>query len=270
MSIPTDEERTKLEDEMRKPLAGWMVKPVTSTETAKLLGALQPEFDALQEEVNQTAIQELAGTETHRPSLIRLMLSQLSSYPKAYWLASLAVFTMMTLMLTMAAPPYNGIAELFTMLTPAVLIAGMLYSFRTWDKGMRLIESITPYPPALLLLCRFLIVIVLNLALGLLASAYLAARMEQFPFMPFLLQWFSLLVLTGGLTAYLMMRRGIKTGIGAAILVWFIWNMADFSGHTRSGISIMLEQLVQGVALAAGLILLLLAYRRSLGIRILK
>ncbi|CAM4337419.1 hypothetical protein [Paenibacillus tarimensis] len=270
MSIPTDEERSKLEDEMRKPLSGWMIKPVTSTDTAKLLSALQPEFDALQEEVNQTAIRELAGTGNHRPSLIRLMLSQLSSYPKAYWLASLAVFTMMTLMLSMSVPPYNGVADLFTMLTPAILIAGMLYSFRTWDKGMRLIESITPYPPALLLLCRFLIVIVLNLLLGLLASVYLAARMEQFPFMPFLLQWFSLLVLTGGLTAYLMMRRGIKTGIGAAIIVWFIWNMADFKGHSRPGYTMMIEQTVQYVSLAAGLTLLLLAYRKSLGIRIMK
>ncbi len=272
MSEHNDEQR-KLEEELKGPLSNWNVRPVHYADTAKLIQALQPEFDMLKEQTDFAAdhaggIQH--GGEPARPSILRLVAAQLSSYSRSYWAASAAVFGMLVLMLSTFSPPYDNLANAFSLFAPGVLLAGLLYSFRSWNKGMRTIESVTPYPPALLLLCRFLIVIALNVALGLAASVYLAISMAAFPLLSFLLQWLSLMLMMGGLLANLILYSGIRAGMVGGCIVWLAWHGATLAGRASWTTQAEWANSVYLAALLAGVGLLLLAYRRSLGIRIVK
>jgi len=268
MSKPNDDEIRELEQQLREPLSNWNVRPVHYADTAKLIRALQPEFDALKQQTDESAVRASRAYEPARPSILRLIAAQLSSYSRSYWAASVAVFGMLVLMLSTFEPPYDNLAEAFTLFAPAVLLAGLLYSFRSWNKGMRAIESVTPYPPALLLLCRFLIVIALNVALGLAASLYLALSMKAFPLLSFLLQWLSLMLLMGGLLANLILRSGIRAGMTGGIAVWLAWNSPMLTGYGSWTQSADWASYAYLGAIVAGSALLLLAYRRSLGMRV--
>src|SRR4051794_21888467 len=106
VSMPNDKELKELEAEMRDPLSRWLIKPVQSSETARLIQSLQPEFDGLLHKPQASAIHR---DRIRRPSIIRLMRAQLASYPKSYWLASLAVFSMLTLVFSSGSnPSYEG------------------------------------------------------------------------------------------------------------------------------------------------------------------
>jgi hypothetical protein len=267
VSMPTDHELKQLEMEMREPLSRLLVKPVLSSDTAKLIQSLQSEFESLKYARPSLTARD---SQIRRPSLLRLMRAQLASYPKSFWLASLTVFAMLTLIFSYGEqPPYSTIGDLFAFFMPAFLLAGLLYSFRTWNKGMRTIEGITPYPPALLLLCRILLVIALNIGLGLLCTLYLSQRIHQFPFFPFLLEWLSQMLLVGGLLAYLMLWKGMKTAMGGGVVLWIAWNVFEIAVSKQSMLEINWLVAGQITAIAAGGILLVAAYRRSLGMRLL-
>lgn len=265
MTSQSDRELKQLEEELREPLSRWLVDPVTPDSTARLIASLQPEFDALRGAALPADAARGTGRQPLRPSLLRLMRAQLAAYSRSFWAASLAVFVMVALVLSYGSqPPYNGMRSSFSFFMPAFLLAGLLYSFRTWSKGMRTIEHLTPYPPALLLLCRMLLVIAMNAAYGLLCTVYFAQRIEAFPFLPFLLGWLSQMLLIGGLLAYLMLWKGMKTAIAGGLLLWIVWNAADLSLRAELPGGLASFQLA---ALAAGAALLGLAYRRSLGMR---
>ncbi|TYP69748.1 hypothetical protein [Paenibacillus methanolicus] len=270
MSVPNDNELNQLEEEMREPLSRLLASPVSSQDTIRLIQALQPAFNELRQtsEAERYALQSAPL----RPlSLYRLIRSQLSSYSRMYWLASLMVFAMLLLILpTDQNVSFHSVGNTFTFILPALLLASLAYSFRTWNKELRMIESITPFPPALLLIVRTMIVISLNLLFGIAGSFYMNMKVVTFPMLPFMLHWLSVLLFLSGLTAYLIMSRGLKTAYAVALLLWFAWNglmqrivpVWDFASN---------EYLthIQTGALAAGLLLLALAYRRSFGTRLL-
>ena len=91
---------------------------------------------------------------------------------------------------------------IFPLITPPPLIVSMLFSDRTWDKGMRAVETLTPYPPALVLYTR-LSPDRYRHRNGL--AEYPRARVAIHPggnlpllFGPFILEWMGILLVTGG------------------------------------------------------------------------
>ncbi|ALS29376.1 hypothetical protein IJ21_39900 [Paenibacillus sp. 32O-W] len=271
MSMPNDHELKQLEDEMRGPLSAYTVHPVTSGDTARLLQALQPAFDDMRHAVNAFPAAESKRI-PYQPSLAKLMKAQLHAYPKMYWLAGLSVLVML-LLISSTFNNYSNyaiIGDMFALVLPATLLAGMLYSFRSQNREMRLVESITPYPPALLILCRMLLVVILTVVLGAIVSLYLLARLDRFPLLPFLLQWMSVLVLVGGVTAYIMMRKGVKTAFACSCISWIAWNGSDLLNRSSGLLADDIQMTLQAAGLAAGLLLLRLAYRRSIGMKIAK
>lgn len=271
MSVPHDNEIQQLEQELRKPLAQIMTNPISSQQTAMLIHALQPAFDGLKEASEEERFSLRQKLPAKRPSLLRLVHSQLSSYSRVYWVASLLIFGMLMLLLpTNDYVSYTSVGQTFTFVLPALLLASLAYSFRSWNKEMRLIESITPYPPALLLIVRTMIVIGLNLVFGIVGSIYMNMQVQSFPMLPFMLQWLSLLLLVSGVTAYVLMWKGFKAAFACSAVLWLIWNgidgryldstaLTDTSGTT----------IIYTCALTAGIALLALAYKRSFGRRLL-
>ncbi|BBH24902.1 hypothetical protein Back11_62470 [Paenibacillus baekrokdamisoli] len=271
MSVPHDKEINQLEQELRQPLSQIMTHPITSHGTAMLIKALQPAFDGLKEASDEERFSLRQTLPSKRPSLFRLMHSQLSSYSRVYWVASLMVFGMLMLMLpTNEYVSYISVAQTFTFVLPALLLASLAYSFRSWNKEMRMIESITPYPPALLLIVRTMIVIGLNLVFGLLGSIYMNIEVRSFPLLPFVLQWLSLMLLVSGVTAYILMWKGFKAAFACSALLWLFWNGVEQRvlptnelSNTGNATAMYLS------ALIAGILLLSLAYKKSFGRRLL-
>ncbi|MWC29025.1 hypothetical protein [Paenibacillus sp. MMS18-CY102] len=269
MSMPNDDELKQLESEMDGTLAPYTVKPVTSSDTARLLLSLQPAFNEVMHASQPVKEQPIATSRKQAVSLGRLMRSQIIAYSRAYWAASAALFVMLLFMVDrLGLAAADRAVGWFTILMPAALLGGMLYSFRTWNREMRMIESISPYPPALLLLTRSLIVTALNVILGLAATVYMEWTDHRFNALAFLTGWMSLYLLISGVVANVMLRKGLKPALAWGLVLWFIWNyglgFADFELYR------IWEDKIQLAAMAAGLMLLVMAYRRSLGIREIK
>ncbi|CAH1211728.1 hypothetical protein PAECIP111893_03465 [Paenibacillus plantiphilus] len=271
MNAPKDNEIKQLEDELRQPLSQLMVKPVSSMDTSMLIKALQPAFDTLKESAEEERFARRETIRSRHPSLLRLLRSQLSSYSRMYWLASLFVFGMLLYLLpTDNHTSYISVGDTFSFVLPALLLASLAYSFRTWNKEMRIIESITPYPPALLLIVRIMIVIGLNLVFGITGSIYMNVQVEAFPLLPFMLQWLSILLLLSGVTAYVLMWKGFKAAFSCSIILWISWlGMTQVDSPIREMADHRNWTSLQGTALAAGLLLLALAYRRTFGMKLL-
>jgi hypothetical protein len=133
---------------------------------------------------------------------------------------------------------------------------------------MRMVESISPYPPALLLLTRSLIVTGLNVVLGVAATLYMEWTDNRFEALSFLTGWMSLYLLISGLVANIMLRKGLKPAFISGVVLWFVWNYGNtyISSDQASAIGDQAEL----AAMIAGVLLLFAAYRRSLGIREIK
>lgn len=272
MNAPKDNEIKQLEDELRQPLSQLMIKPVSSMDTSMLIKSLQPAFDTLKEAAEEERFTSREAIRARRPSLLRLMRSQLSSYSRMFWLASLFVFGMLLYLLPTGNNyvSYISTGNTFSFVLPALLLASLAYSFRTWNKEMRIIESITPYPPALLLIVRIMIVIGLNLVFGIAGSFYMEVQVEAFPLLPFVLQWLSILLLLSGVTAYMLMWKGFKAAFFCSVILWIGWlGMTQIDSPVREIADHRNWTSLQSAALAAGLLLLGLAYRRSFGMKLL-
>ena len=93
-----------------------------------------------------------------------------------------AVFCMLVLLIDPEYPldQFAGLpGGIFPLITPLLLIVSMLFSSRTWDKGMRAVETLTPYPPALVLYTRLLLVTGIVIGMALLSTLALGLRSIQ-------------------------------------------------------------------------------------------
>lgn len=270
-----DTELALLEAEVGKALNGYTTRVPSLSDTEKLLAMLQPEFDLLKksEDAETANFPPLLPVSLKRPSLLRQCLRLAGTYGKTYWLISAAVFVMLTLMSQGLGGSLMRVRDLFTLTVPLFMLICAAYSYRSWNEEMRQVESITPYPPALQLLSRLLIVITMNIAFGLAGSFYLRLMEERFRAADFLLPWLSELLLVGGVLAAVTFWKGTKAGFACGLCVWLLWNLGwnfYWSQHTvimdgeSSGEGILFA------ALAAGGLLIYAAYRQSLRIQWLK
>ncbi|WJH35882.1 hypothetical protein N6H14_08170 [Paenibacillus sp. CC-CFT747] len=185
MREPTDDQLNELEKELRRAMPDYLARSPRPGETQSLLQSLQEEFNTLKEEPSVFPAAS-AGT----PSLYRLVRSQLRLYSRSFWLAGLLLLVL--LLTSGSSVRFLGPGGLYSLLLPVLLFSGMAYSLRSSNGAMRLLESITPYPPALLLLGRWVIVLTLTLLMG--AAGSLTASFEKAPVpaLEFLLGWLPL------------------------------------------------------------------------------
>ncbi|WP_435922463.1 hypothetical protein [Paenibacillus sp. DYY-L-2] len=271
MNPSIDKELEQLERELREPLKQAVQPPPSPSETAALIAALQPEFNALKAKAATSVLD--FNPQVEAPSLRRLLWSQFRLNRKSLFLSGAAVFLMLILLVDPARPfrtVFLGEAipsGLFPVITPIMLIASMLYSYRSWDRGMRAVESITPYPPALIIYSRMLMVIGLVVGWALVSTVIVGLRVEaageaNMPFIPFLLQWLGISMITAGAAMYVMFRKGMTlacVSAGAVYVLWFVFEeRARMEGWVMS-----VRTAVDALMLIAGAIFLLRSYYRS-------
>lgn len=244
-NIP-DREFKQLEDELGPKLSSYMTDSPSQKETNQLISTLQPTLDQ--------------ANRTFQPSIIKQCWLQMCQYKWSFWIMSVAVFTMLTLITEVTAPATN--IQPFSFILPLYLLVSMAYSYRTRNKEMRMVEMVTPFPPALLLLTRALNVLVINLFLGLLGSAYLLTAFDAAP-IHFLLSWLAPSLFMFGALAYIMLWKGVKTGMGAAIIIWGCGMVITRAGNDKISLFPDLLPFLQGGACLLGCALLFAAFRRA-------
>ncbi|MFD1177144.1 hypothetical protein ACFQ3W_12685 [Paenibacillus puldeungensis] len=275
MKPSIDQELEQLEQELRKPLRQALQPPPAPSETAALIEALQSEFNALQA---QNALQTLDfNPQVETPSLRRLMWSQFRLNRKSLILAGAAVFLMLIFLVDPKRPFTNivegdSVMSLFPVITPLMLVASMLFSYRSWDPGMRAVESITPYPPALVIYCRMLMVVALIIGWALISSVVVDIRVSSagetnLPFIPFLLQWLGISLLTGGAAMYMLFRKGMKVALVSASLIYILWFIFQNQIFVSS-LSPSYRVTIDGVLFVIGAVLVLRSYYRSRSLKV--
>lgn len=272
MNPSIDRELAQLEKELAEPLRQAVLPPPSPSETAALIAALQPDFDKLKAKAVSPSLDFNPQVET--PSLRRLLWSQFRLNRKSLILTGSAVFLMLILLID-PEQPYRIMlfgdtipGGLFPIITPLMLLASMLFSYRSWDRGMRAIESITPYPPALVVYSRMLMVIALMLSWALISSVVVGLRVSwagetTLPFIPFLLEWLGISMLTAGAAMYVLFRKGMSLACAAAATAYVLWFVLEEYIRTHEW-TMSANAAVDGGMLLAGVILLLRSYYRSL------
>lgn len=276
MSSSIDKELEQLEQEMREPLRQAVLPPPSPSETAALIAALQPEFESLKARAAAPTLD--FNPQVEMPSLRRLLWNQFRLNRKSLIMAGSAIFLMLILLVDPERPFRTMLlgevipSGLFPVITPLMLIASMLFSYRSWDRGMRAVESITPYPPALVIYSRMLMVIGLVLSWALISSVIIGFRVTaageaSMPFIPFLLQWLGISMITAGAAMYVLFRKGMSLACVTASAVYILWfviqSQASLNGWTTAS-----RALADGVMLIAGAMLMLRSYYRSRTMRI--
>ncbi|MGG6314435.1 hypothetical protein [Paenibacillus macerans] len=270
MEPSIDKELERLERELREPLRQALQPGPIPSETAALIAALQPEFDALQAQNAAAALDFNAQVEP--PTLRNLLWSQFRMNRRSLMLTGAAVFLMLFFLVNPERPFSNRLLGddmpgMFSLITPLMLIASMLYSYRSWDRGMRAVESITPYPPALVVYSRMIMVLVLVVGWALVSTVAVGIRVTvegeaAMPFVPFLMQWLGISLLTGGAAMYALFRYGIKTALTAATGVYLLWLiLEDRAGAWNLGSGTGLA--IDAALLLLGGLLLFRSYFRS-------
>lgn len=257
-----DQELYQLEDEMKEMFSSYVVKTPTSQDTKALLAALQPEFDEIGKESANEYVHEMVKT----PSFLSQLKAQISFYQWHFWVASTLIFVMLTLFSSNSNVPEAILFYQFAI--PLSMLVGVFYTYQTWNKQMRTIEGITPFPPALLLLSRMVIILTMNVIMGVVSSIYLSFNMEKFNLLPFLLHWIAPSLMIYGIIAYVMMRKGVKKGLTMGMASWIVMMMAAFvyqaSPNTFIQFSYYQVASFQGAFVVLGALLLYLSYKKSL------
>ncbi|NMO97246.1 hypothetical protein [Paenibacillus lemnae] len=265
----SDKELQRLEDELKGPLTTAVRQPPSTQETAFLISSLQDEFDLLKAGAAPAKLD--FNPQVDPPSLKQLLLNQFRLNQKMILLASSAVFIMLVLLIDPRYPmdQLGGIpGGIFPLITPVLLMMSMLFSSRTWDRGMRAVETITPYPPSLVLYSRLLSVTVIIMSLGMISTLVLGIRStytegSYFLMGPFLLEWMSVLLLTGGAAMYMMFKKGIISAMCAAVLAYVVWIF--FQGELQyQQLPLVMKMSIDTVVLVVGALLVITAYAQSL------
>lgn len=257
-----DQELYQLEDEMKDMFSSYVVKSPSSQDTKALLAALQPSFN----EIGSSPEEEFSQETIQPPSFLSQLKAQISFYQWHFWVTSTLIFVMLTLF---SSNVYvTEATQFYQFAIPLSLLVGVFYTYQTWNKQMRIIESITPFPPALLLLSRMVIILAMNIIMGILGSFYLSFKVQHFELLPFLLDWIAPAMLIYGMIAYVMMRKGVKFGLAFGIAAWIVLMVigAIYQTHGYAIIQFSHSQVagIQTLFVTLGLFLLFLAYKKSL------
>ncbi|CAB3390081.1 hypothetical protein [Kyrpidia spormannii] len=228
-----DSELMELERMMRPRLAPYPVKKPTPEESRQLVQHL------LQRAERQDPLSDLEtrGVRRRMLSLGQFIRLQMGTYGWGFWAVSLVIFVLLTLSTTQMSQRHGESSlNLYAMILPGYVVAAAVYGRVSGDRGMRLVENTVPFPPALLWLIRILVVTGLNIAFGVLGTALLAFTVRGMPFL-FLVHWLSAVFATGGLTAWVLFRRGVRPAIATGIEVWAlaaVLQQPSFLGDTAA------------------------------------
>ncbi|MBP1154672.1 MULTISPECIES: hypothetical protein [unclassified Paenibacillus] len=258
-----ERELEALEDELRRTMSTYLTRAPKQAETRNLIQSLQSEFAALQQ--IEPALEMVQPLPLERPSFLRQCWIQLQLFGKAFWVISAAIIIMMTLVSPTPGTLLWGFRDVYSLILPLFLLCAAVYSYKSWNAEMRMVESVTPFPPALLLLIRLLLITAMIVLFGLLSTCSLVWIHYDFSIGTFLLGWMSGVLFVGGILAYIAYHWGIRYGFAAAGASWALLQITG--GILGRFLYERLELMywLQAVVLLAGLLLFFRAFLAGWG-----
>ncbi|MBD8497550.1 hypothetical protein [Paenibacillus arenosi] len=253
----------QLEQELTPFLQSYVASPPKQEETDRLIAALRPHFKmALQrdsEDVilsannNDDLFANLQPTTTKRLSLLHLLRLQCYVYHTKFFIATAAMFILLLFVAGSNEIRASWLWELFPWTIPAYMGAGLLYSFRSSNDGMRKLEMVTPYPPQLQFMVRLFLMYAISLVLGLggSLSAYLSG--EQLSLMLFILNWLAPATLVMGMLIAIQYRKGMQSAYRWSGSAWLLYMLMNELSIMK--VNTTLHLLQNGIALTIGIIL---------------
>ncbi|MCR6109619.1 hypothetical protein HXA35_04620 [Bacillus sp. A301a_S52] len=221
-SYECDKELEELENELEGVFKAYQVKKPSNEETEFLIQRLQSVEDAMPD-LNVVPFENAQ----ERLKLIHHIWMQAKMTRWYMWLISFLFITMLTLMMR---DPVNRLSDYLlnplAQFLPLLVGAGVFYTIKTWNKEMRMVEMITPFPPTLLLFSKLFVLLSIQLMFALGGSIYLWLTLEHLMFVPFMLSWLAPLVfITGAFVAFVAWLGTFKgVIIGSAFLMLLMTN----------------------------------------------
>lgn len=215
---PEYKELQKLELEIISLLPKELISPVEEADTKILINNLQAEFDKLKDENLKFPLNNKVHFK--KPSLLKQIVNQLNIYPKIYWIVSIIFFLILTKGAQSKMMFLENNTSVFGTIYPIFIFISILYSSRSWNKEMLLIEMIAPFPPALILLSRLIIILGLTIILGLLNTIFLYTTNKELSLVLMILSWLSPTILLFGIFLYIMFSKGIKVAYIVSLVTW--------------------------------------------------
>ncbi|WP_078577842.1 hypothetical protein [Salipaludibacillus agaradhaerens] len=221
-SYECDKELEELENELEGVFKAYQVKKPSNEETESLIQRLQSVEDALPD-LNVVPFENAQ----ERLKLTHHIWMQAKMTRWYMWLISFLFITMLTLMMR---DPVNRLSDYLlnplAQFLPLLVGAGVFYTIKTWNKEMRMVEMITPFPPTLLLFSKLFVLLSIQLMFALGGSIYLWLTLEHLMFVPFMLSWLAPLVfITGAFVVFVAWLGSIKgVIIGSACLMLLMTN----------------------------------------------
>ncbi|WP_051217218.1 hypothetical protein [Paenibacillus assamensis] len=256
-----DEEQ--LEQDLTPFLQSYVASPPKQEETDRLIAVLRPHFKlALQRNLekdsssvdnNDDLFANLQPTTTNRLSLLHLLRLQCYVYHAKFFIATAAMFILLISVASSNEIRASWLWELFPWTIPAYMGAGLLYSFRSSNNGMRKLEMVTPYPPQLQFMVRLFLMYVVSVVLGLGGSLSAYVSGEELSLMLFILNWLAPATLVMGMLIAIQYRKGINSAYRWSGSVWLLYMLMNELSIMKVNTSLYLLQ--NGVALTVGILL---------------
>ncbi|UTR13625.1 hypothetical protein MM221_13455 [Salipaludibacillus sp. LMS25] len=221
-SYKCDNELEELENELEGVFKAYQVKKPSNEETEFLIQRLQSVEEAMPD---LDVAPFVNGGE--RLTLISHLWMQAKMTRWYMWLISFLFITMLTLMMK---EPVNRLTDYslnpLAQFLPLLVGAGVFYTIKTWNKEMRMVEMITPFPPILLLFSKLFVLLSIQLMFALVGSIYLWLTLEHLMFIPFILSWLApLFFITGAFVVFVAWLGTFKGVImGGAFLMLLMTN----------------------------------------------
>lgn len=231
-------EMAEMEQMLNPYMQQYVVQAPSQSETDALLTQLRPQFqrrlgDGDEKIFNHRVLSEdpfssLQSKQNSQYSFMRLMSLQYHIYSKAFLYIALGMIACITILASSRIQIVKG-EQLLSFSIPLLVIASVIYGFRSSQNKLSHLQEISPYPPVLQFIARVFLVSSICLVLGLLSSLVILLSQDQFHSFTFIWSWVAPTALLSGQLVYVMQKRGIVPGIVSSVVVWLCYMLLTHS-----------------------------------------
>lgn len=248
-----------LEAELRDSLKLYQVKSPTTKDTLQLINWLQLEEEKLEEELFVTPF----SNPVKRLSLLKQFFLQLRTTKWPIWVISVVFMVMLTLLVEPVEKVTYYYNQPFTLFLPLMVLGGIFYMYKTWNKEMRLVEMVTPFPPVLLLFSRLLVILSMMLTMAFLSSIYLFLVVEQFLLVGFIMSWLAPTMFFIGLLIFFIYWRGPIFGFVTSFVLWLLMLM-NIQSLVMTTTFVNKYAVIHGTIFTMGMALIIISYFKAI------
>ena len=248
-----------LEAELRDSLNLYQVKTPSTKDTLQLINRLQLEEEKLEEELFVTPF----SNPVKRLSLLKQFFLQLRTTKWPIWVISVVFMVMLTLLVEPVEKVTYYYNQPFTLFLPLMVLGGIFYMYKTWNKEMRLVEMVTPFPPVLLLFSRLFVILLILITMAFSSSIYLFLAVEEFMLIGFIMSWLAPTVFFIGVLTFLIYWKGPMFGFITSFVLWLLL-IVNIQSFVMTATFANKYAIIHGATFTLGVALIIFTYCQAI------